>query len=221
MDTVAIHQPNFIPWTGYFHKIARCDLFVLLDDAEYTKNGYINRNRIKTPTGWQWLAVPVYTSGRSQQLIRDVQIVNPSQSYRKITGTLQANYGRAPYFNNITEWLLPLFAGDNLAAMNESIIRVITEYIGIRTPVIRASDLNVKGEATERLISICQMTGARCYLAGTGSRNYQDDQLFMNAGIEVKIQQFDHPAYNQLWGGFTPKLSILDWLFNAGKNAML
>jgi len=213
---VAIHQPNFIPWLGYFYKIAKADVFVLLDDVQYTKNSFINRNRIKTPQGKLWLTIPVIHSGQFGQLINEVKIQNPGRSLNKIIKSIESNYIKAPFFDevfNIVE--TGLIQTDNLAEINEAMIVEILGYLGVGTRIIRSSDLAInETNSSHRLVKICEVLGAKTYLSGFGSSNYQENEVFVKAGIKSEVYDFIHPEYTQLWGEFTHSLSILDVLFN-------
>ena len=213
---VAIHQPNFIPWIGYFYKIFKADTFVLLDNVQYSKNSFINRNKIKTPRGDQWLTIPVLHRGNFGQLINEVEILNPVKSLSKIKSSIKANYGRAVNFNKIYSFIEPLlYEQTKLIELNELIIRAVVEYLGISTEIINASVLEgIEGTATYRLVNICKKLDADVYLAGFGSVNYQDNKKFETENIKCKMYNFVHPVYPQLWNYFVPNMSILDLLFN-------
>ena len=215
---ISIHQPNFLPWIGYFFKIANSDTFVLLDDVQYTKNSFINRNKIKTPSGAMWLTIPVLHSGRQGQNINDTILSSPEKSYRKITSSLKANYSKSKYYNEIMDLLIPAFEEKiYLSVLNINLIIKICNYLEIGTEIIRSSRIqNVEGTATDRLVSICDELQASIYLAGYGSVNYQESDKFKLAGIKSEQYKFQHPNYDQLWGDFIPNLSIIDLLFNCG-----
>lgn len=219
---VAIHQPNFIPWTGYFYKIFCSDVFVILDDVQYTKNSFINRNRIKTPSGEQWLTVPVLHSGNFGQNINQVVVLNPSKFYSKIKSTLRMNYIKSPYFSEVFGIIEPLLDSEpNISLLNESIIRAFAIYLKFPARIIKSSEINgIEGESTERLVNICLSLGASEYLAGFGSKKYQDSDIFASKGINTGIYNFKHPVYSQLWGEFIPNLSFIDLLFNAGPDTI-
>lgn len=218
---IGIHQPNFIPWIGYFYKINRCDLFVLLDDVQYTKNSLINRNKIKTSRGEQWVTMPVLHSGSFGQSINETRMVLFEKNHKKFIRALQMNYSKAPYFDEI----MPLFSYndfscDLLSIFNERLIHRVADYLEIHTPIRRSSELmGITGSSTERLISICKSLGADKYLAGFGSKNYQDDELFIQSGIEPVLSSFEYPNYNQLFGTFLANLSVVDVLMNVGKSS--
>ena len=220
--TIAIHQPNFIPWIGYFFKISRCDVFVLLDNVQYTKNGFINRNRIKTPQGENWLTLPVIQSGKFGQDIKDTQIVNKDYTIKKVTASVAANYKKAKYFEKyFGEFASILNASDdNLRNFNSALIKWIVADLNIKTKLIYASELDgITGESTERLVSICKKLNGTDYLAGLGAKKYQEDHLFNIENINVVNTPFKHPEYPQLWGDFLPSMSIMDLLFNCGPEA--
>jgi hypothetical protein len=219
---VAIHQPNFIPWSGYFFKILKADVFVLLDDVQFTKNSFINRNRIKTPEGAQWITLPVLQSGNFGQKINQIELFNSKLYFKKIKGTLNANYRKAPFFDEVFELINPtLIDANKLVSVNELIIKNICKYLNIKKEIINSSSLtSISGESTDRLVSICKHIKATDYLAGFGSKNYQDNLKFNEAGINPLVYEFKHPVYNQLWGDFIPNLSIVDLLFNHGKKSL-
>jgi hypothetical protein len=220
---VAIHQPNFLPWLGYFYKIAKCDVFVLLDNVQYVKNSFINRNKIKTPQGAQWLTVPVKIKGRFGQLIKDVEINNTMDWRKKHLRTLEMNYKRAKYFEPVFRGVEAIyFARDwqNLCELNIEILKWVVSLLGIEKRLMRASELNVKGEGTQLLINIVKEVGGNTYLSGFGGAKYQEEELFKEVGIKLQYYDFTHPVYPQLWSGFVPNLSIIDLLFNCGPESL-
>ncbi len=220
---VAIHQPNFLPWPGYFYKLARADVFVFLDNAQYIKESFINRNRIKTPSGAQWLTVPVCSSGKPVQTIQEVQMVPAARWRRKHLHLLEAYYRRAPHFKEIYGMLESQYAAVDshtlLADFNISMTRAVSSYLDLNPILIRARDLDAGGTSTERLVNICRELGADCYLAGGGAVKYQDDQQFASAGIGVEYSDFRPEPYSQPGGAFLGGLSIVDALMNCGKSA--
>lgn len=220
--TVAIHQPNFVPWLGYFYKIHKCDVFVLLDNVQFTKNGFTNRNRIKTPQGELWLTIPVVQSGKFGQDIDQCKVFSHQQAFTKILKTVEANYRKTPGFKLYFEGFSNILnsADDSLCELNVSLIEWVNSVLGITTKMIRSSELkDITGENTERLVSICQNLKADAYLAGLGAKKYQDDELFHKAGLEIITTPFKYPVYTQPWGDFMPGLSVLDVLFNCAEKA--
>lgn len=219
---IAIHQPNFIPWIGYFYKISKVDIFVLLDNAQFSKNSFINRNQIKTPEGKEWITLPVKQAGKFGQEINQVELFNPNIYLKKIKGTFTVNYKKSMYFKEVYNLIeSAMFESEKLAKFNESLIKEICQYLEISTEIIIGSNIsNIKGVSTERLIEICKSLNATEYLAGFGSKNYQENLKFTEAGINSLVYDFIHPIYDQLWGNFIPNLSIVDLLFNHGKNSI-
>jgi hypothetical protein len=220
--TVAsIHQPNYIPWLGYFFKIAHSDKFVFLDTVAYSCGSFVNRNSIKTPNGPAWLTIPVLKSGRFGQLISEVETSDIQPWARRHLATLQSNYGRAPYFKEILTLLEPHYqaATDNrksLSDFNIGVICSIVTYLRVNTQFIRASELNVSGHKTELLLDICRVVGATTYVAGAGGKSYQEDGKFEHAGIAPLFSSFSQGSYPQLFGEFVGNLSIVDVLMNCG-----
>ena len=218
---IAIHQPNFIPWVGYFYKILKSDEFVLLDDVQFTKNGFTNRNQVKTPQGAQWLTLPVLQKGKFGQNIDEIAIAQPDHTIQKVLRTVEGNYKKAPFFNEY----FPEFEkclrnnGDKLAAVNIALIKWVCVSLEIKTPLVISSDLKAEGESTMRLINICKKRNAGKYLSGFGGNKYQEAELYKTHDIELTMTNFKHPQYKQLWGDFIPNMSVIDILFNCGKEA--
>jgi hypothetical protein len=220
---VAIHQPNFLPWLGYFYKLAKSNIFVLLDNVQYTKNSFINRNKIKTPQGAQWLTVPVKIKGRFGQLIKDVEINNTVDWRRKHLKTLEMNYKRARFFEMVLQGLEAVyFAHDwqNLCEFNVRLLEWVLSMLGMKKRLVRAAELNAQGEGTQLLINIVKEVGGNIYLSGFGGAKYQEEELFKGAGVKLKYYDFEHPVYPQLWSGFVANLSIIDLLFNCGPESL-
>ena len=220
---VAIHQPNYLPWLGYFYKIANCDIFVLLDNVQYNKNGFRNRNKIKTPQGTVWLSVGVLTKGRYGQLITEVEINNSVPWSSIHEKSISQNYSRAPYFKKYKAFFEDIYhkKWGTLVDLDEALIKVIYEILGIKSvKFIRASELNVTGESTELLVNICKAVGADTYLSGPSGQKYMDEELFEKEGISLRYSDFRHPTYTQLWGDFTPSMSIIDLIFNEGEKSL-
>ena len=218
---VAIHQPNYIPWLGYFFKIAHADKFVFLDVVAYPYGSFVNRNYIKTPNGPAWLTIPILKSGRSGQLIGEVETHNIHQWADRHLATLRSNYGRAPHFKETLALLEPHYRinTDNrrsLAEFNIGVICSIAAYLGVGAQFMRASELSVSGHKTDLILDICRTIGARTYLAGTGAKSYQEDEKFEDAGIAPVYSPFLQQSYPQLFGEFAGNLSVVDVLMNCG-----
>lgn len=219
---ISIHQPNFLPWLGFFYKLEISDFFVFLDDVQFTKNSFINRNKIKTPQGNNWLTLPVQSSGKFGQNINEVKISNYVSVSKKIISTLKMNYAKAKYFDiyfREFEFIIQNSDG-NLSKLNIDLILWISKLLKITTEVTFSSQLNsVQGESTERLISICKKLNFNTYFSGFGGSKYQDEELFLQNNISLKKTDFKHPVYPQLWGEFLPNMSVIDLIFNCGPNS--
>ncbi|MDR7415096.1 MAG: WbqC family protein [Armatimonadota bacterium] len=220
---VAAHQPHYLPWLRYVDKVVRSEVFVLLDDAQYTKNGWQNRNRIKTAQGWTYLTVPV--EDPFGKPIVEVRICNRESWRRKHWNALRTNYGRAPYFRRYAEVFEAVYAREweSLWELNLHLLAEILRALGAGTQLVRSSELGVPGRATERLVAICRALGADVYLTGDyAATNHLDVGLFEEAGIEVRLQNWSCPTYRQLFpqAGFLPDLSVVDLLFNEGDRAL-
>lgn len=219
---IAVHQPQYLPWLGYFDKIARSDLFVFLDNVQYKKREFQNRNRIKTPSGAIWLTIPVQTKRAHHQKICDVQIDNSTDWRHKHWGTIERNYRKAAYFFEYESEIRALyhFAPQKLYKLNQSCVRLLTKLLNISTPIILESELGITSTRTERIIDICQKMGGTIYLSGAGGMNYLDENRFVETGIQLKYQNYVHPTYPQLYNDFIPYMSVIDLLFNCGVDSM-
>ena len=213
---LAAHQPQFCPWLGYFDKARQADVFVLLDDVQFKKNEWQNRNKIKTPKGPAWLTVPVIHE--FGQAIREVKINNTADWQRKSLATVSQSYGRAESFSQAASFLDTLFGRrwDRLVDINLFTIEWISRRLGVGTPMKLSSELQVQGQATERLVNLCRALGAETYLAGAGGHDYMDLGLFERAGIQVRFQEYVHPVYKQLHGEFVSHLSAIDLILLEG-----
>ncbi|ALA58228.1 WbqC family protein [Nitrospira moscoviensis] len=217
---VTIHQPQFLPWLGYLDKIDQADLFIVLDTVQFKKNEWQNRNRIRTPKGWQWLTVPVLQ--RFGQRIHEVSI-NQTVNWRaQHLRALEMHYARAPYRDPYLDELRALYAmpWEKLADLNLAVIEWLLRSFGIATPVRRASEWRAREEPTDRLIDLCRSAGAADYLAGPGADRYMDKPRFEASGIALIMQAFHHPRYRQLYEPFEPNVSAIDLLFMQGAEAL-
>lgn len=216
---VAIHQPNYIPWIGYFYKMILCDIFIILDDVQYPKNSFVNRNKIKTPTGPQWLTVPVKPSLGT--LINAVDITTPGWNEKHIK-TLTSFYTKARYFENYADKIFTILQKNfiSLSELNIALIRQVVEWLEIKCQFILASQLNSKQASDNKLIELIQQVNGHTYISGAGGKHYQDENKFKHNNIHLKYYNFMPPQYPQLWGEFAPGLSILDLLFNCGPESI-
>lgn len=219
MKRVAIVQSNYIPWKGYFDMIAAVDEFILYDDVQFTKNDWRNRNKIKTPQGLQWLSVPV-----GQDIRRRVRDVQPEPGWQiRHWKTLAANYGRAACFDETAQWLSPLYLDSSfeyLSQLNRAFIEAVCRNLGIGTRISNSWDFQLGEGRTERLVDLCLQSGATEYISGPAAQSYLDEEQFLEHGIAVRWFDYGgYPAYPQMWGTFEHGVSILDLLFNCGRQA--
>jgi hypothetical protein len=222
MKTVAMVQSNYIPWKGYFDMIAAVDEFILLDDFQYTRRDWRNRNMIKTPNGLLWLTVPVSVKGKYLQKINETEINEPRWAMDHWR-TLEQNYRRAACFGEIAAWLEPLYLAEqytHLSALNRRLIEAVCAYLGITTVISSSSDYQLIDGMTERLADLCVQAGASEYISGPMARNYIEEEKF--TARDIKLRWFDYDGYAeypQLWGTFAHNVSVLDLLFNCGREA--
>jgi len=216
--TIGILQPGYLPWLGFFEQLARADVFVVYDDVQFEKGGWRNRNRIKTPQGAQWLSVPVLTKNEGFPLIRDVCINRKEAWGGKHVKSLRQNYGKAPYFQDYAPELFSILERDwdRLHDLNLELIGWLAGKMGIATEMVLASELDIPGVRTERLIRIIRHLGGDAFYEGAAGKNYIDPQEFLDQGITVIFQDYMHPVYPQLYGDFISHLSVVDLLFNCG-----
>lgn len=222
MKRIVILQPSYIPWLGYFDQIAQADVFLFFDDVQFTRRDWRNRNRIKLRSSQtSLLTVPVQTKGSFHALIRDIKIDYSLPWYHKHKQTLLHNYTTAPYFDEV--FLLfsrvvdkkPVFLRD----LNVELMVACAEYLGISSTFYFSSDYPVLYETpTLHLVNLCLEFAATHYLTGDSAADYLDEAVFEQKNIIVEYQGYRHPTYTQLWGPFVSHLSILDLMFNEGKN---
>jgi len=222
MKKIAIVQSNYIPWKGYFDLIASVDEFILYDDMQYTRRDWRNRNQIKTPQGVQWLTVPVQVKGKYDQKIKDTVIDGSTWAFSHWKA-LEQNYRRSRHFDEVAAWLEPLYVSEHythISQLNRLLIEAVCNYLDIKTIITNSSDYTLLDGKTERLANLCAAAGGYEYISGPAARNYIDEAVFAERGI--KLTWFDYagyPEYSQLWGDFTHGVTILDLLFNCGKDA--
>lgn len=201
--------------------IAAVDEFILYDDMQYTRRDWRNRNQIKTPQGVQWLTVPVKVKGKYEQKIKETEIDGSdwAQSHWK---SLCQHYKRAPHFFEIASWLEPLYLGahyTHISQLNRCFIDVICNYLGITTKISNSWDYTLLDGKTERLADLCAQAGGTEYVSGPAAKDYVDEKVFADIGINLTWFDYaGYPEYPQLWGEFTHGVTILDLLFNCGKD---
>jgi hypothetical protein len=218
---VAILQSNYIPWKGYFDLIGIADEFVLLDDVQYTKNDWRNRNRIKTQQGVTWLTIPVEHSGRFGQRIDEVRVAGNHWRLKHWRSIVQS-YGAAPFFSVYRERLEELYAesSERLSDINRRFLEVFCELLGVHTRISSSRDYPSAEGATERLVEICRSLEASTYLSGPSARSYLDESLFASSGIAVEYMDYGgYLEYPQLYPPFEHRVSVVDLLLSVGHEA--
>jgi hypothetical protein len=212
------HQPAYLPWMGYFDKIARADVFVFLDTVQFEKNSFINRNRIKTPHGVQWLTVPVRHKGHLTDTLRNTEVEYSRPWAQSHLKSVRMNYARARFFESCLPKLEALLNDGraNLAELCWRQLRFWLAEFAIPTRVVRSSELPVSGRKAALIMELCRHFGADRFLCGALGRNYLCAEEFRTAGIELEFQSYESPVYPQLWGDFVPRLSIVDYWMNCG-----
>ena len=218
---IAIHQPQYFPWLGYFDKMYDADIFVLLDTVQFKKNEWQNRNKIKTKTGWQWITVPV--KHRFGQRICDVEICQDRNWRKKHLNAFFINYKKAMFFEKYWYVFDEIFNKEwqKLSTLNIHIIKKIKNILNINTPLIIASQMgDFPDEPDERIIKIVQKFKSNNYLAGSGGKVYMNLEKYRDAGINVIFQDYKHPVYQQVYDSYTPNLSIIDLILNYGNRSL-
>ena len=217
MTNVMIRQPGYMPNLGFFKKIQSCDIFVFLDDVQFVKDRFDNRNRIKSSDGITWITVPlarpVFGKKMNEVLISyetDWQNIHCNQIYE--------NYKSAPFFSSYWSDIEKILTCKykKLIDLNFKLIKYFNHTLDITTKTIKSSELAVTKTKTERLIEICSKLNATCYISGIAGKDYLDEKLFSNSGIKLIYENFIHPTYRQLHSNFIDNLSIIDLLMNEG-----
>jgi hypothetical protein len=220
---IAVVQSNYIPWKGYFDLIRSVDEFVLLDDVQYTRRDWRNRNIIKTPDGPMWLTIPVKVKGKYSQPIREVE--TDGSSWREAHWrAISHNYARTPYFRDLRESFEQLYLGcrdTQLSHVNHRFLTVVCDLLGIRTRISWSMDYGLVDGKTERLVALCRQLDAAEYLSGPAARGYISEELFAQAGITLRYADYSgYPEYPQLHPPFNHFVSIIDLVFNVGADAI-
>ena len=216
---VSIHQPAYLPWLGYFDRIAKSDAFILLDNVQFERNSFTNRNRIKTASGPVWLTVPVRLDAHFHKTIVEIEIDARQNWRRKHLRSIEQSYAKAPGFNTKMQRLRTIYQDktNRLAELCGSQLAFWLAELGIGTPVLRGSELPVAGHKSALVLNLCKHVGATKYLSGPLGRGYLDEAKFSETGIQIEYQEFDHPVYRQMHGDFVPAMGIVDFWMNRGE----
>jgi hypothetical protein len=222
---VSISQPAYLPWLGYFSRIANSDLAVVLDNVMLERSSttrFTNRNKIKTVQGPIWLTVPVKTAGLGQPLISEVAIDADQGWGQKHVRAINQAYGKTKFYLEHKDWFDFFYKKQwtHLAPMLRESTSYLLEAVGIKTPRVLSSNFNVVGEKSDLILNICRHVGAKTYISGPFGRDYLDLLSFKDSGINVVFDEYTHPVYPQLHGNFEPYMSVIDLLFNCGADSL-
>jgi len=222
---LSAHQLEYLPYLGFFYKMAKADTFVLADHLQFSKKDFLNRNRIRTNSsiqGWDWLTVPVLMSGKGYQKINEIEIDNSTPWARKHWQLIYFNYKKTPFFDRYSSFFEELYSKkwQKLIDLNENIIYYIKKELGIETPIIKSSQYDFKRGKNDLIIELCKKFKADTYLSGTGGKNYMDLELFKRNNLKHIFSDFKHPVYPQRFQPFVENLSAIDLLFNCGPKSL-
>jgi len=223
---VAAHQPHYMPWLGYLDKMAKADLFVVMDDLQYEAQNFQNRQRLKLNHGAKWVTVPLLANGQCARIV-DMKIDNAGRGGRhhwqaRTWRTLEVHYGATPGFARVAAELEDVYIRrwDWLLDLDLHVLDLARRWLAITCPIVRSSSLALRGAKTARIADMCHRLGAAVYLSGRGgSQGYLDTDALARAGITTLWQRFEHPVYPQRYGGFVSHLGFLDLVLNCGELA--
>jgi len=215
----------FMPWIGYFDIMARSDIFIVLDNVQYTTADWRNRNRIKIADSITWLTVPVHAREHFEKKINEIRIDNDSPWKKKHLASLEHSYKRAAFYDEIMHLLRGAYGTDHtfLVDLNMDLMRCVRQYLSLDTRVMMSSEMASSGRSDERVLALCKEAGATHYLSGPSAKSYIRESAFEDAGVEIMWHDYSHPYYNQLWvkrQGFVSHLSVVDLMFNHGPESL-
>lgn len=217
---LSAHQPAYLPWLGYFEKIANADIFVFLDTVQFEKNSFINRNKIKTPQGTQWLTIPVKIKGHIGATLQDTLIEDSKPWRSKHLKSIEMNYRKAPFFEENFPKIKKLLnvPEQTVAELCWQQFQFWLTELNIKTKVVRSSDLPIASKKSDLVLDLCKHFNAEHYLSGILGKDYLDEVTFATNGIAIHYQDLQHLHYPQLWGDFLPSMSIIDYWMNCGSD---
>lgn len=218
---ITIHQPNYLPYPGFFDKMRDADIFVIYDDAQFNKEDFQHRNKIRIFHGWKWLTIPVE---KKLIPIKEIKIRNELMNKDLKWSDAQfkeikESYLDTPYYDKYENKLEEIYMNtyDKLIDLNLDIIYFLMDAFKIKTKLVFSSELGLTSRSTQRLIEIVESLGGDTYLSGSFGKNYLDISLFKEKNIKLEFQDFKHPVYKQNYEGFIPNMSSIDALFNIGE----
>lgn len=217
MKVVSMHQPAYLPWMGYLHKVLLSDEFIVLDATQFEKNSFINRNKVRTAQGWTWLTIPILTKEHLNKTITEMEWDSTAGWQRKHLETLRQSYARAPHFDRyFADVRMAIEGATDFTTLLVDMLRFFAHELGASTAIRRATELTPVGRKSDLVLKLCETAGADVYVSGALGAEYLDRDAFAKAGIDVRVQQYQHPTYAQLHEPFEPYMGIVDCLFNHG-----
>lgn len=220
---VSINQPAYLPWLGYFDRISKSDIHIVLDHVQFEKNSNINRNKIRVINSWNWLTVPIKSKSRFGNLvIKDLEIDNNILWKKKHLKAIKQNYSKAKFFSEHINFFEKIYEKNwsQLVPLLDKINKYILEALDINTKIVYSSDLKPKSKKSRLILELCQKANAKKYISGPFGRDYLDLKSFENAGIKIEFHDYIHPTYAQINNGFVTYMSIIDLLFNHGNDSL-
>jgi hypothetical protein len=221
MTVLTAHQPLYLPWLGFFHKVAMSNVYVFMDDVQFINDDYIHRNKIKGPTGGIWLTVPVLSKAHLDKTIKEIYIDNEKMWGKKHWKSIYYDYCKAPYFESYADFFERTYKKkwDRIADLDEYLLKYLFKELGISVKFIKASEQKFEGKKSERILDMCIKLGADAFIFGKMGRDYANIKDFEEKNIKVYFQDYKHPVYQQLYGKFISHLSIIDLLFCHGEKS--
>lgn len=215
------HQPLYLPWLGFFHKVAMSDIYVFMDDVQFINDDYIHRNKIKTSTGWAWLTVPIFSSNHLNKKIKDMHIDNKERWNKKHWKSIYFNYAKAPYFESYNDFFETTYKKnwDKITDLDEYLLKYLLKELGISVKFVKASERSFVGKKSDRILDMCVQLGADTYIFGELGKDYANVENFEKKEVKVFFQNYKHPVYPQLYGEFVSHLSVIDLLFCHGEKS--
>ena len=222
---VSISQSAYLPWLGYFDRIFKSDIHIILDHVSKdnsSKTNYTNRNKIRTPQDWMWLSVPLVKDKQNpEQPLNEVRILDENSWKRKHLNSIKHNYGKARFYNTHKDFIHDLFEKNFqfLHELNAFSTEYLMNFLQIKTKLLKSSEMSPETKKSELILELCEKAGAKTYISGPFGRNYLDKQAFLDKGIDIEYHDYVHPIYSQVYKGFEPYMSTLDLVLNEGDNS--
>ena len=223
MKKIAIMQPTYLPWSGYFGLMHYVDIFVLLDSVQFERRSWQQRNKIKTDLGEKLLTIPVIKKGKRDQLINEVLIDKNNEFNNQHINLIKQHYSKAPFFKENFEKIFysDLYNKKFLHEITITSILTIRDLLGIKTKIYKSSDLDIEGKKDNLLASICTSLNSNEYISPVGSKNYLDKStIFAKKNITINYFKYNHPVYKQMYSNFISHLSVIDIIFNCGEKTL-